>query len=103
MNRPGETRSTNKKPSNRSRAVSTRTCASPGAVPAGTTLYLPRGGVHSYRNAGATPLKMMVQAIPAGFDTFFARCTAEFNRDGGPDMERIVQISAEHGIYYAQG
>ena len=72
------------------------------AVPAGTTLYLPRGGVHSYRNAGATPLKMMVQAIPAGFDTFFARCTAEFQRDGGPDMERIVQISAEHGIFYAQ-
>jgi quercetin dioxygenase-like cupin family protein len=73
------------------------------AAPVGTTLYMPRGSVHTYRNAGATPLKMMVQAIPAGFDTFFARCTAEFHRDGGPDMARIVEISAEHGIYYQQG
>jgi len=72
-------------------------------VPAGTTVFLPRGGVHTFRNAGDTPLKQLVQAIPAGFDHFFARCTAEFHRDGGPDMGRIVEISAEHGIYYVQG
>lgn len=72
------------------------------AVPTGTTVYLPRGSVHTYRNAGKTPLKQLVQAIPAGFDTFFARCTEEFHRDGGPDMDRIVQISSEHGIYYKE-
>ena len=72
-------------------------------VPAGSSVFMPRGSIHGFRNAGDVPLKQMVQAIPAGFDTFFARCTAEFHREGGPDMARIMEISAEHGIYYREG
>ena len=72
-------------------------------MPAGSSVFMPRGSIHGFRNAGDVPLKQMVQAIPAGFDTFFARCTAEFHREGGPDMARIMEISAEHGIYYREG
>ncbi len=43
---------------------------------------------------------MLVLALPAGFDAFFAECEVEFAKPGGPDMQRIVEISAAHGIYY---
>jgi hypothetical protein len=34
------------------------------------------------------------------FEKFFARCADEFARPEGPDMKRVVEISAEHGIYF---
>lgn len=69
-------------------------------VPAGTSVFMPRGTVHAYKNVGDTPLKQLVHTSPAGFETFYARCAEEFAR---PDftMERIVQISAEHDIFYS--
>jgi quercetin dioxygenase-like cupin family protein len=70
-------------------------------VPAGSSVFVPRGAVHSFRNVGDTPLKQMIHTAPSGFETFFARCEEEFHREGGPDMERIAGISAEHGIFFA--
>jgi hypothetical protein len=29
-----------------------------------------------------------------------ARCQEEFQKPGGPDMERVLAISAEHGIHF---
>jgi hypothetical protein len=36
----------------------------------------------------------------AGFEVFFERIAEAFNQPGGPDMPRIIEISAEHGIYF---
>ena len=36
-----------------------------------------------------------------GIEIFFARCAEEFAKPSGPDMDRIIQISREHGIEYA--
>ncbi len=69
--------------------------AGPGAV-----VFTPRGTVHTYKNVGDTPARMLFTALPSGFDVFFERCATEFAKPGGPDMARIVEISAEHGIYY---
>lgn len=69
-------------------------------VASGSIVYVPRGTVHTFRNIGDGPLKMLTQTSPAGFETFFERCAAEFAKGGRPDMERIVEISAEHGIYF---
>ena len=68
----------------------------------GSTVYVPRGNVHAFRNVGDSSSRMWVLATPAGFETFFSRCAAEFARPGGPDMPRIVSISAEHGIHFDQ-
>ena len=73
------------------------------AVPTGTAVYTPRGVVHSFRNAGDTPLRMVMQTAPSGFETFFARCADEFAKSSPPDMGRIVAIAAEHGIHFANG
>lgn len=69
-------------------------------VPVGASIFMPRGSIHTFRNAGETPLKQIIHTAPSGFETFFTRCAAEFSREGGCDMAKIVEISAEHGIYY---
>lgn len=69
-------------------------------VPVGSSAFLPRGSRHTYRNCGDQPLRMIVHAAPSGFEVFFERIAEAFNAPGGPDMERIVAISADHGIHY---
>jgi quercetin dioxygenase-like cupin family protein len=68
----------------------------------GATVYIPRGNVHTFRNAGDTPSRIWVMASPSGFEKFFGRCAAEFARPGGPDMPKIMSISAEHGIHFVE-
>jgi quercetin dioxygenase-like cupin family protein len=69
-------------------------------VPVGTSVFTPRGVIHSFRNAGDAPLRMIVQTSPAGFEDFFSRCADEFSKSGGPDMSRVMQIAADHGIQF---
>ncbi|MBL9195474.1 MAG: cupin domain-containing protein [Opitutaceae bacterium] len=71
------------------------------AVPVGTAVFTPRGVVHTFRNGGDTPLRMLMHTAPSGFETFFARCADEFAKSSPPDMGRIVAIAAEHGIHFA--
>jgi quercetin dioxygenase-like cupin family protein len=69
-------------------------------VEPGSIVFAPRLSVHTLKNVGDTPARILFSASPAGFETFFAACEAEFKKPGGPDMQRIAEISAEHGIYY---
>jgi quercetin dioxygenase-like cupin family protein len=72
-------------------------------VAPGTAAFMPRGVVHTFKNVGSTPLRMLISTSPSGFEDFFGRCAAEFSKPGGPAMERIVGIAAEHGIHFVQG
>jgi len=67
----------------------------PGAV-----VFMPRKHIHAFKNVGETPSRMLISTTPAGFDKFFARCHEEFKTAAAPDMDRILQISAEHGIHF---
>lgn len=69
-------------------------------VPTGTVVFLPRTVVHTFKNVGDNPCRMLVAVSPAGFERFFARCADEFAKPAGPDMQRIVQIATEHGIQF---
>jgi len=71
-----------------------------GEVAPGTVVFAPKGSVHSLKTLGDKPSRVLVSAAPSGFEIFFARCAEEFAKPGGPDMARIVEISAEHGIHY---
>ncbi len=70
----------------------------PKEVSVGTAAYLPKNSRHTFRNCSDTPARMIVHAAPAGFEVFFERIADAFNQSGGPDMPRIIEISAEHGI-----
>jgi quercetin dioxygenase-like cupin family protein len=69
----------------------------------GAVVYVPRGNVHAFRNAGESPSRMWILTTPSGFETFFGRCAEEFAKAGGPDMGRVMGISAEHGIHFVTG
>ncbi len=45
-------------------------------------------------------LRQIIQTMPFGIEIFFQRCAAEFARPGAPDMNRILEIGGEHGIYF---
>jgi mannose-6-phosphate isomerase-like protein (cupin superfamily) len=69
-------------------------------VTPGGTVFVPRQAVHTFRNSGEETGLLLVSTSPAGFETFFTRCAEVFQRPEGPDMERIMQIAAEHGIHF---
>lgn len=71
-------------------------------VEAGGSVFMPKGSVHTFRNAGDVPLHQLITLAPAGFDTFFSRCAEEFNQEGGPDHARLVAIAGEHGIVFPE-
>jgi oxalate decarboxylase/phosphoglucose isomerase-like protein (cupin superfamily) len=64
-------------------------------APAGIAAYLPKNSRHTCRNCGDKPARMIVHAVPAGFEVFFERIAEAFNQPGGLDMPRIIEISAE--------
>jgi mannose-6-phosphate isomerase-like protein (cupin superfamily) len=66
----------------------------------GGVVLAPRDLPHRFHNPGAKPARHWELFFPSGFETFFQRCVAEFGKAGGPDMNRITAISAEHGIHY---
>lgn len=68
----------------------------------GGTVFMPRGVVHTFKNVGDEPSRMLVMTTPSGFEKFFARCSEEFAKPGGPDMSRIIEIGVEHGIHFVQ-
>ncbi len=69
-------------------------------VPVGVMVFAPRGSVHTFKNIGDGPLRMLIQTSPAGFEVFFSRCAEEFAKPGPPDMGRIVEIGLEHGLHF---
>ena len=68
----------------------------PGAV-----AFAPRHSLHTFKNVGDTPSKMLVHTSPAGFEHFIAALAAECEKAGGPDMTQVVQIAGAHGIQFA--
>jgi quercetin dioxygenase-like cupin family protein len=62
--------------------------------------FMPRGVVHTFKNVGDQPSRMLLTTTPSGFEKFFARCAEEFAKPGGPDMSRITGIGVEHGIHF---
>jgi len=69
--------------------------AGPGAV-----VYLPRGSVHTFRNAGETPSRHWVLTTPSGFERFYEKSAEVFAQGGPPDMERVLEICREHDIAF---
>ena len=68
----------------------------------GGVAFMPKNSIHTFKNAGEKPGRLLISTTPGGFEVFFARCAEEFSKPGAPDMERIIAISAEHGIHFVQ-
>jgi quercetin dioxygenase-like cupin family protein len=62
----------------------------------GGAVFMPRGVVHTFKNVGDQPSRMLLTTQPSGFEKFFARCAVEFAKPGGPNMSRIIDVGVEH-------
>jgi len=69
-------------------------------VGVGGVVYFPKGTVHTYRHIGPGIGRLWILTTPSGFERFFERYAVEVTNPAGPDMQRIVEISREHGIEY---
>lgn len=67
---------------------------------AGTVVYTPRGGRHTFRNVGETSGQYWGIATPSGFEEFFAQCAEVFAHSATPDIARIVEIGVDHSIEF---
>jgi len=69
-------------------------------VGAGARVWAPRGTIHTFKNTGDIPSRMLLATMPSGFEIFFAKCADEFAKPDGPDMPCVLKIAAEHGIHF---
>ncbi len=68
----------------------------------GGSAFVPRGQLHTFKNVGEETARMLLTTAPAGFEVFFTRCAEEFAKPGAPDMARVFEIAAEHGIHFVK-
>jgi quercetin dioxygenase-like cupin family protein len=66
----------------------------------GSGAFLPKGSVHTFKNAGDVPLHMVLTVAPAGFEDFFAESAAEFANAERLDMAKILEIAGRYGIRF---
>lgn len=72
----------------------------------GSLVYVPKGSLHTYKNVGTTPGKMLVSQTPGGLhERFFEEIGQEAQdkfkptaHEGQLDAERIVTIAATYSI-----
>jgi|SRR5215468_8704413 len=72
-------------------------------VSAGGTAFMPRGVVHTFKNVSDQSSRMLIMTMPSGIEKFFKRCPEEFAKPGGPpEMTKLFEIGAQHGIHFVQ-
>lgn len=73
-------------------------------APAGTTLFVPRGTVHTFAPTGSGPARVLLVYAPAGFERYFA-AMGEFLQSlppGPPPQAKVQQKAAELSERYDQ-
>lgn len=72
------------------------------AAAAGTTVFVPRGVVHSFANVGTTPARMLFMYSPAGMEGMFAEIGAPGVRGraapprSAADVEAMIAIAPKY-------
>ena len=73
-------------------------------VGAGTFVNIPRGTLHTFRNAGTTPARFLGLAVPAGFEGFFEEIgepvtdASSSPPAGPPDVEKIMSAAPKYRL-----
>lgn len=57
----------------------------------------PRGSIHTFRNAGASPARMVVICTPGGLEGPFREVDA-LSRDGNPTPETVTEVFARFDL-----
>jgi quercetin dioxygenase-like cupin family protein len=63
----------------------------------GTFVFIPRGTVHAFMNAGPAPARLLLTFSPGGVDRFFEDLTPVMAAEP-PDMARAAAVSEKHRL-----
>ena len=58
-------------------------------VDRGGVVFMPKNSVHTFKNIGDTPSRVLIGTSRQGFEKFLKRCAEEFATREGPDPKRI--------------
>ncbi len=58
-------------------------------VDRGGVVFMPKNSVHTFKNIGDTPSRVLIGTSRQGFEKFLKRCAEEFATPGGSDPKRI--------------
>lgn len=70
----------------------------------GTFIHLPRGIIHTYKNAGATPARFLSLMVPAGLEKFFEEVGKPGTDPSSPppfgeeDVQRLLAVAPKYGV-----
>ena len=72
-------------------------------VGSGTFVNIPKGTLHTFKNAGTTPARILAMVAPAGFEGFFEElgepATAKTTPPAGPpDVEKVMATAPKYGL-----
>jgi quercetin dioxygenase-like cupin family protein len=67
------------------------------AVKKGSTLFAPRGVMHTYRYLGSTPGRLMCVITPSGFEGFFEEIGA-LSPHQQQEIPRVMEIAQKYGL-----
>lgn len=78
-----------------------------GTIPAseGTCVHIPKDTLHTFRNVGAAPSRVLGVLTPGGFERFFLEAGEPATEgasgpEGEPDVGRIVEIGQRYGVEF---
>jgi quercetin dioxygenase-like cupin family protein len=73
----------------------------PRVVGPGTLVYVPRGTVHSFKNIGDCPAKVLDWSIPGGQDRYFQEIS-DLQAGAGFDGGRMDEVNRRHDTEYVK-
>ncbi len=70
---------------------------------AGTCVHIPKGTLHTFKNVGTTPSRVLGVLTPGGFERFFLEAGEPATEgssapEGEPNVGRIVEIGQKYGL-----
>jgi quercetin dioxygenase-like cupin family protein len=67
---------------------------------AGTFIFVPRGTIHAFANAGAAPARVLVLFVPAGLEQYLREAAAAYAA-GAPSETAIAALRRRHDVEMA--
>ena len=67
-------------------------------APAGSFVFVPRGILHTFWNAGDTPAKQLVVFTPAGIEAYFEEVTRVLADGGDEALDAAAALMAKHDM-----
>jgi quercetin dioxygenase-like cupin family protein len=69
----------------------------------GAFVNIPKGTLHTFRNAGEKPARLLVSVVPGGFEKFFEEIGEPATDrtsppEGPPDVEKIMAAAPQYGL-----